>query len=84
MCNLNVITVLLLRIVLSLLVLEPVSAYLDESLVVASVGVDALCVQMQDVRHYGVEELSVVRHDKDRRHPRLTQPIEREREIYNQ
>ena len=58
--HLYVFAVLCLSVVLSLLVLESLRLGLDKRVVVTVVCVDAPAVQMQHVRRYCVEKLSVV------------------------
>lgn len=68
---LYVLSVLLLRLVLPLLVLQSVLFGFDEVLVVAAVTVQPLGVQVDDVRHHGVQEVPVVGHHQDGGLPRL-------------
>lgn len=68
---LYVLSVLLLRLVLPLLVLQSVLFGFNEVLVVAAVTVQPLGVQVDDVRHHGVQEVSVVGHHQDGGLPRL-------------
>lgn len=68
---LYVLSVLLLRLVLPLLVLQSVLFGFDEVLVVAAVTVQPLGVQVDDVRHHGVQEVPVVGHHQDSGLPRL-------------
>ena len=65
------ISVLFLRLVLSLLVLQSLGLCLDEGVVVAAVQVEALTVEVQNVGGNCVEKLAVVRHCENCRRPRL-------------
>lgn len=71
MVYLYVFPVLELRFILSLLVLQTVLLGFNEVLVVATVTVQPLGLQVDDVRDHGVKEISVVRHYKNRGLPRL-------------
>lgn len=68
---LNVLPVLLLCLVLPLLVLQSVLFGFNKVLIVAAVTVQPLGVQVDDVRHHGVQEVSVVGHHQDGGLPRL-------------
>ena len=65
--------VLFLRLVLALLIFKPLGLGLYERVVVAVVRVEALTVQVQYVGGNCVEKLAVVRHNQNRRRPRLHQ-----------
>ena len=71
--DLDVFAVLFLRLVLALLIFKPLGLGLYERVVVAVVRVEALTVQVQYVGGNCVEKLAVVRHDQNRRRPRLYQ-----------
>lgn len=68
---LYVLPVLLLCLIFSLLVLQSVFFGFNEVLIVATVTVQPLGVQVNDVCHNGVEEVSVVGDDQDGGLPRL-------------
>ena len=64
-------SVLQLSLVLSVLVFQSVLFGFNEVFVVATVTVQPLGVQVDDVCDYGVEEVSVVGDDQDGGLPRL-------------
>lgn len=68
---LYVLSILQLGLVLSLLVLQSVFFGFDKVFIVATVTVEPLGVQVDDVCNHGVQEVSVVRHDQDGGLPRL-------------
>lgn len=68
---LDMLTVLLLRLVLPLLVLQPLLLGLHEVLKVPTVRVQPLRVQVDDVRGHRVQEVPVVGHHEDGRLPGL-------------
>ena len=70
---LNVLTVLELRFVLALLVLQVLRLGLEEVLVVAAVALDLLVVQVHNLLRHRVQEAAVVRHDQQCALPVLRQ-----------
>lgn len=75
---LDMLAVLLLRLVLPLLVLQPLLLGLHEVLKVPTVRVQALRVQVDDVCGHRVQEVPVVGHHEDGRLPGLEETGERE------
>lgn len=58
-------SILLLSLILALLVLQPLFFDLDEVLKIATIAVEPLRVEVDDVSGHGVQEVPVVGHNQD-------------------
>lgn len=63
--NLDMLAILLLGLVFTLLVEQPLLLALDEGLKVSPVTVQPLAVQVDDVCGYGIQEVAVMGDDQD-------------------